>query len=214
MDELLEIPLADDWIAATHVCACNPRKIAHYPTDWYIGCSLPRARLIGYFRIPENCAYSHPVNPPPMDESSPRPYGLLNGGLVVGNPSEKIFSDIENCLNNDPRVETFQFSEQDLLATYFKGRWQSLPYYYNALKTLRVIHKNLWKDEDIRCLHYILAEKPWMYRPNKDSPTHSEYYELDVWWWDAFERMAKEIQSMATDESRKAWQYLQSQCGN
>lgn len=35
MDELFDIDMPDSWIAAAHVCACNPRKLAHYPSDWY-----------------------------------------------------------------------------------------------------------------------------------------------------------------------------------
>lgn len=34
MDELIEMQLEGGWIAATHVCACNPRKLSHYPRDW------------------------------------------------------------------------------------------------------------------------------------------------------------------------------------
>ncbi len=34
MDELMELDLAPDWISAVHACACNPRKLAHYPKDW------------------------------------------------------------------------------------------------------------------------------------------------------------------------------------
>src|SRR5579863_5107855 len=36
MDELMDIDLPPDWIAAAHVCACNPRKSAHYPEDWWV----------------------------------------------------------------------------------------------------------------------------------------------------------------------------------
>ena len=35
MDELMDLELPKDWVAAAHVCACNPRKLAHYPDDWY-----------------------------------------------------------------------------------------------------------------------------------------------------------------------------------
>ena len=35
MDELFDIDLPDGWIAASHACACNPMKFAHYPTDWW-----------------------------------------------------------------------------------------------------------------------------------------------------------------------------------
>lgn len=36
MDELMTMPLLPEWIAAAHVCACNPRKIPDYPTDWSV----------------------------------------------------------------------------------------------------------------------------------------------------------------------------------
>ncbi len=34
MDEVMEWPLEEGWIACTHACACNPRKLASYPADW------------------------------------------------------------------------------------------------------------------------------------------------------------------------------------
>lgn len=34
VDDLLEFDLPEDYIAATHVCACNPRRFPHYPHDW------------------------------------------------------------------------------------------------------------------------------------------------------------------------------------
>lgn len=36
MDDLFDLDLAGDQIAATYVCACNPRKFKHYPGDWYV----------------------------------------------------------------------------------------------------------------------------------------------------------------------------------
>ena len=48
MDELLEMPLENGWIAAAHACTCNPKKHSHYPLDWSVraGLSLscPRAQ--------------------------------------------------------------------------------------------------------------------------------------------------------------------------
>ena len=35
MDELFDFPLNPGWVAAAHACACNPRKLAHYPKDWF-----------------------------------------------------------------------------------------------------------------------------------------------------------------------------------
>lgn len=34
MDELMEMDLPEGYIAACHVCACNPRKLKHYPEEW------------------------------------------------------------------------------------------------------------------------------------------------------------------------------------
>ncbi|KAH9982434.1 glycosyltransferase family 8 protein [Lactifluus volemus] len=174
MDELMELDLPPDWIAAAHVCACNPRKLAHYPKDW----------------IPENCAYTsivHPgghTQPASIEPSSPRPYTLLNSGLVVITPSAALAGSIVHFLRTSPLVPTFSFPDQDLLATFFQGRWKPLPWVYNALKTLRVIHKNLWRDEEVRCLHYILPDKPWKARVQE---------EMDRWWWERFDRLIDEL---------------------
>ena len=46
MDELMDLPLKNDWIAAAHVCACNPRKLPHYPVDW---CVLVESVALGKF---------------------------------------------------------------------------------------------------------------------------------------------------------------------
>ena len=35
MDELMEIPIPDDSLAACHACVCNPRRLSHYPKTWY-----------------------------------------------------------------------------------------------------------------------------------------------------------------------------------
>jgi hypothetical protein len=36
MDELMNVDVPKDWIAAAHVCACNPWALAHYPEDWFV----------------------------------------------------------------------------------------------------------------------------------------------------------------------------------
>jgi len=182
MDELMDLELPEGWIAAVHACACNPRKLAHYPADW----------------IPENCAHTpmvHPTaltDPTAITESSPRPYGLLNSGLVVLNPSAETFTALTHFLFTSPLVPTFSFPDQDLLAAFFKGRWKPLPWCYNALKTLRVIHKPLWRDEEIRCLHYILDDKPWQARV-REMGTGGEYEELNKWWWERLEKLGEEM---------------------
>lgn len=182
MDELMELDLPQDSIAAAHACACNPRKLAHYPADW----------------VPANCAYTplvHPTaitNPTEITPSSPRPYNLLNSGLVVLNPSKELSASVNDYLHTSPLVPTFSFPDQDLLAAFFHGKWRPLPWVYNALKTLRIIHQPLWRDEEIRCLHYILHDKPWHERIG-EAGTGGEYEEVHRWWWDRFDALLAEL---------------------
>ncbi|KAI9445233.1 nucleotide-diphospho-sugar transferase [Lactarius indigo] len=182
MDELMELDLPADWIAAVHACACNPRRLAHYPKDW----------------VPENCAYTpllHPTGhtqPTSIELSSPRPYTLLNSGLVVLTPSATLARSIIDFLHTSPLVPTFSFPDQDLLAAFFEGRWKPLPWVYNALKTLRAIHKGLWRDEEVRCLHYVLPDKPWKRRV-RGGDVVDESTETHKWWWELFDRLVDEI---------------------
>ncbi|KAH7931120.1 glycosyltransferase family 8 protein [Leucogyrophana mollusca] len=183
MDELMDLDLPKNWIAAAHVCACNPRKLKHYPPDW----------------VPANCAYTpleHPsclTSPPVITESSPRPYTQLNSGLVVLDPSKELGEAVVNHLFTSPSVSTWSFPDQDLLSDLFKGKWKPLPWCYNALKTLMVIHKPLWRDEEIRCLHYILADKPWQARVGPEG-TGGDYDKSHRWWWDKLEGLGHEMQ--------------------
>jgi len=97
-------------------------------------------------------------------------------------------ANISHYLATSELVPTFSFPDQDLLAAYFNGKWKPLSWCYNALKTLRVIHKPLWRDDEIRCLHYILHDKPWHQRK-----LEGDYAELNEWWWDRFDKLGEEM---------------------
>ncbi|GAA5923506.1 hypothetical protein JCM3775_000409 [Rhodotorula graminis] len=170
MDELLELPLEEGWIAAAHACTCNPRKLAHYPDDW----------------VPENCGHTSAVRTTPLPHTSfSKPtHTRLNSGLVVLRPSLDTFSRMLSFLHTDPRVSTYSFPDQDLLADFFEGRWLPLSYRYNALKTLRYCHSPMWRDEDVKNVHFIL-KKPWYYQLPESDPDA----ELHAWWWDAFDKL-------------------------
>lgn len=184
MDDLFQIDLPADQIAAAHACACNPRKIPHYPADW----------------IPANCAYTalqHPLDTPAIPTNGPRPYSLLNSGTVVLNPSRPLASSVYQFLLTTPRLSEFKFPDQDLLAAFFDGRWRSLPWYYNGLRTLRTIHKNAWRDEQVRCVHYILPQKPWdVGRPKSAKAAEGEEDPqlLERWWWTYYDEVMKELE--------------------
>ncbi|KAJ7631088.1 nucleotide-diphospho-sugar transferase [Roridomyces roridus] len=185
MDDLMDLALGTDEIGAVHACACNPRKFPHYPADW----------------VPENCAFTavtSPMAPPPTPCDTPRPYGLLNSGLVVLNPSVELAKEVYDFLQTDERVSKYRFPDQDLLADVFKGRWKALPWYYNALRTLRNIHLSLWDDDIARCVHYILPEKPWETRESKD------FAVVNSWWWDQYNEVAEQLQV----EDAEGWQLV------
>jgi hypothetical protein len=40
---------------------------------------------------------------------------------------------------------------------FFRGRWVPIPYVYNALKTLKTAHTDIWNDDDVRNVHYMYA---------------------------------------------------------
>ena len=173
------------------------------------GSSTKTLISVWFYRIPENCAYSSTAYPPEIRDESPRPYSLLNSGTVVLTPSLETYTELLHFLETSPLVEEFLFPDQDLLSTFFQGRWKPLSYIYNALKTLRVIHNNLWRDEDVKCVHYILSDKPWTHRPKKGEETN-EHYEVNRWWWDAYNGLGKELLSSGIQEESNAWIYLES----
>ncbi|PFH54590.1 glycosyltransferase family 8 protein [Amanita thiersii Skay4041] len=193
MDELMNMDLARDEIAAVHVCACNPRKLPHYPADW----------------IPENCAHStvpHPTALPPAPaNTAPRPYSQLNGGTVVLNPSKDTATAVYEFLNTCDKVPSFSFPDQDFLTVFFAGKWKPLPWYYNALKTMRHLHPNCWSDDEVRCVHYILPDKPWHMRITP-SELYNKYGVLNSWWWEQFDMLRNEIDA----SNPEGWKLLAS----
>ena len=147
-------------------------------------------------RIPANCAYTsvvHPLAlPPPADDTKPRPYSQLNSGTVVLNPSKTISESIVHFLSTHDKIAEFSFPDQDLLTAFFKGKWKPIAWFYNALRTLRYVHPLMWDDDEVRCVHYILPDKPWK---SRFTPLELED-ELGVtnkWWWDQFDRLAEEL---------------------
>jgi alpha-N-acetylglucosamine transferase len=210
MDELFDLPLAEDEIAAAPACTCNPFKFAHYPPDW----------------VPANCSLSRQPRPTTLDNvpqptpDAPRTAHLLNSGVVVLRPSTGLMETLVTHLNTSPTLADVQFPDQDVLADVFRGKWRVLPWWANSLKTERAVHKNIWEDSEVRLLHYIL-DKPWDRRPatstaaavanaptdqlppalitavRKASPQESmtDYDELHSWWWAVYDQLIAEIKA-------------------
>lgn len=123
----------------------------------------------------------------------------MNGGLQVVNPSTAIYNQILDYMEHN--AIDMDFADQSLLSSLYRGRWVPLPYIYNALKTLRWegVHNEIWQDESVKNVHYILAPKPW------DESGETGQNESDVvthkWWRDLNkERLAKEKEDGIPDD--------------
>lgn len=96
------------------------------------------------------------------------------------NPSNETYQLILDQLSRDTSIN-YDFADQSLLGDLFHGRWVALPYIYNALKTLRSpgVHDKIWRDDEVKNIHYILSPKPW----DEKEGEHAE--ESHTWWWKA-----------------------------
>lgn len=177
MDDIFSFELpGDDWIAACHPCVCNFDHDDFAPSDW-------NAR---------NCAYtplSHPSAlskgfPVPKTASPPNTHTLINGGVFLYRPSPALWDAMHTHFLTSNELSTYKFPDQDFLAAFFLHNWVSLPWKYNALKTMKQWHTNIWRDDEVCGLHYIV-DKPWNRRIasdgigghlGRDGETHT-------WWW-------------------------------
>jgi hypothetical protein len=96
---------------------------------------------------PEDC--------PIPNINGPRTSHLLNSGLVILSPSEETLNQLTHYLNTSSTVAASRFADQDVIAEAFKGRWQPLPWWSNALKTERAVHSDTWSDTEVRLIHYM-----------------------------------------------------------
>ena len=177
IDEVFDIQLpGHDWIAANHACVCNLDHDSWAPENWKR----------------ENCAWTPLKHPSALASGSPIPksavppdtYALLNGGLFLYHPSPSLWEKMYDHFLNSKELSTYQFPDQDFLASFFFSKWMPLPWKYNALKTMRAWHPNIWRDDEVMGLHYIV-DKPWERRVasdgigghlGRDGETHT-------WWW-------------------------------
>jgi inositol 3-alpha-galactosyltransferase len=192
MDHVFEKRLSgDNWIAANHACVCNLDKDAWAPEEW----------------TKENCAYSAVNHPEALREPTPvtpdaRPtWHILNSGMFLFRPSHQLWDKMIDFFNTTPLLGEFKFPDQDFLAVFFENKWTSLGWQFNALKTMRYRHENIWRDEEVVCLHYIV-DKPWAKRVGgdgvagylgRDGVTHT-------WWWEEFENWKLEREKQGEDE--------------
>ena len=137
------------------------------------------------FRIPENCAYTsqhdHSDAAQTQGASPDSGLGIPNGGLQVVNPSKVLYNLIQDRMASDSAVMNYEFADQSLLSDLFSGRWVALPYTYNALKTSRETHAPIWRDDEVKNMHFLLSPKPWDEKLGEEShPTHKWWLEANI----------------------------------
>ncbi|KXS94097.1 hypothetical protein AC579_2514 [Pseudocercospora musae] len=175
-EDVAELPLTS--IAAVHDCVCSPDKMPWTPASY----------------TKENCALTRQTHPKALVKSktvkpgSPDTYHLFNSGMFVFHPRWELWSDVLDFFMTTDLLGSFKFPDQDFMVHFFRNRWVSLSWKYNAVKTMAYRHKNIWREEGVVCLHYIV-DKPWAKRIGKDGiagfkkqdgATHS-------WWWTGYE---------------------------
>ncbi|KAH7087451.1 nucleotide-diphospho-sugar transferase [Paraphoma chrysanthemicola] len=162
-------------LMAVHTCVCNLDHDSWAPKSWN----------------PENCALAKLTSSSQVAKVEPHPETLsnFNSGTFLYRPSPQSaafvlqkFQDIGN-----QRLRAMKFPDQDFLNEAFNGRWSSLSWRTNALKTWRYWHTNIWADKLVAVLHYIV-DKPWAARVSSDG--NAGYLgkdgETHKWWWDEF----------------------------
>lgn len=177
-------------LIATHVCVCNLDHDAWAPKDW----------------TRENCAFSHVEGGwagVARVQASPRTMALFNSGMFVYRPSKELgdFVQTQFAEMGSRKLKAMMFPDQDFLNEAFAGKWASVSWRVNALKTWRYWHENMWRDDKVAVLHYIV-DKPWAARVDghgkagylgKDGVTHG-------WWWAEFDKWCARREEMGESE--------------
>ncbi|MCJ1411467.1 hypothetical protein MMC19_005556 [Ptychographa xylographoides] len=207
MDEVFDLDLpGPDWLAANHACVCNLDGDGWAPADWraencaYTSLRHPAA-LTAPTPVPHSSRLAPPATATAAEESdsaavatvvavasAKATHTLLNSGFFLFHPSASLWASMIHTFNTSPLLGTYQFPDQDFLADFFRDRWVSTGWQYNALKTMRYWHEKVWRDDEVRALHYIV-DKPWSRRVasdgvaghlGRDGVTHG-------WWWGVWE---------------------------
>lgn len=178
MDSMFDVKLPGrDWLGATHACVCNIDDDPWAPLEWNR----------------ENCPYTGQKHPEalkhgaPISRKSKSTFHLMNSGVFMFHPSSDLCRRLLDFLDSSPLIPTFVFPDQNFFDEFFRHRWIALGWQWNAIKTSYYWHRNVWRDEEVRALHYIV-DKPWSKRigPDgiagylgRDGVTHK-------WWWDVY----------------------------
>ncbi|CAO3574963.1 unnamed protein product [Mortierella alpina] len=146
--------------------------------------------------------------------TSPPKRAYFNSGLVVLTPSHAQLDAILSVFRTVKSPTQYLFPDQDLLNEVFLGRWKSIGYGYNALKTLSFCHAPIWNESTtiptaksitptdhpvmpVVNVHYIL-DKPWNVKDLVKAEQESDrFVELYRWWWQAYDELRQETGATA-----------------
>lgn len=172
-------------IMAVHTCVCNLDHDSWAPETWK----------------PENCAMTCLTRPDQLADvqSQPETLGMFNSGTFVYRPSAALSSFVKQRFEElgNTKLRAMQFPDQDFLNSAFATRWASLSWRTNALKTWRYWHTNIWRDNQVAVLHYIV-DKPWAARLAEDGTAGylGKDGETHKWWWSEYDNWYSEREAV------------------
>lgn len=176
-------------LMAVHTCVCNLDHDSWAPKEWN----------------PHNCAVARLSSPEQNATVAQEPYTLsnFNSGTFLYRPSQAISSFVHAKFKEigAKNLRKMKFPDQDFLNEAFSTRWKSLNWRTNALKTWRYWHPNVWRDNLVCVLHYIV-DKPWTARLNPDGKAGylGKDGETHKWWWDEYFAWEKERKEQGEEE--------------
>ena len=175
-DTIFDTPLPrSDWIAAIHDCRCTLDKTTK-------GC--PYAALCHPGALGASVAV-----PQSHEQDAEYAHTRFNSGVFVFKPSAMLRDRILRAFQSADHAN-YKFTDQAFLFDCFRDRWTPLTWQYNALKPLRPWHPNIWRDEEVKVIHYVM-DKPWTKRvasdgiaglAGRDGWTHSQWWRVCEAW--------------------------------
>ncbi|KAK3288623.1 hypothetical protein CYMTET_3910 [Cymbomonas tetramitiformis] len=170
VNEVFDLDFRDADVIVTAACLCSPKLRGKRP---------PTERW-----LPQNCWWSHQSRKSVCDLPEQHPGRYWNAGFMVLKPSTYLFQHLLKHLKNTD-TSKFAYAEQDFLNSALKATF--LPFGWNALKTLKFTHPDVWAKSRLRSIHYIFS-KPWEQkeiwksRVEGELKWDSDLETLDFWW--------------------------------
>ncbi|KAL5114543.1 hypothetical protein ACEQ8H_007576 [Pleosporales sp. CAS-2024a] len=176
-------------IMAVHTCVCNLDHDSWAPETWK----------------PDNCAMAKLSSSDQLAIVEPVPETLsnFNSGTFLYKPTAELAQFVHNKFEQlgIAKLRAMKFPDQDFLNQAFDGRWSTLSWKTNALKTWRYWHRNIWSDDQVAVLHYIV-DKPWVARVKPDGT--AGYLGKDghshTLWWDEYANWEKQRAQQGEDQ--------------